>query len=75
MRNALRSVCVSQFFIKSILAFFGMFSFGIATFFALFFVGFFAKLTFKLPEFKIIANIVIIINITMLFKMFLQKIL
>lgn len=56
------------------LAFFGMFLFGIATFFALFFVGFFAKLTFKLPEFKIIANIVIIINIIMLFKMFLKKI-
>lgn len=56
------------------LAFFGMFLFGIATFFALFFVGFFAKLTFKLPEFKIIANIVIIINIVMLFKMFLNKI-
>ncbi len=57
------------------LAFFGMLSFGVATFFALFFVGFFAKLTFKLPEFKIIANIVVIINIAMLFKMFLQKIL
>ncbi len=56
------------------LAFFAMISFGIATFFALFFVGFFAKLTFKLPEFKIIANIVIIINIVMLFKMFLHKI-
>ena len=56
------------------LAFFGMFSFGIATFFALFFVGFFAKLSFRLPEFKIIANIVIIINIVMLFKMFLHKI-
>ncbi len=56
------------------LAFLGMILFGIATFFALFFVGFFAKLTFKLPEFKIIANIVIIINIFMLFKMFLKKI-
>jgi len=56
------------------LAFFGMILFGIATFFALFFVGFFAKLTFKLPEFKIIANIVIIINIIVLFKMFLHKI-
>ena len=56
------------------LAFLGMFLFGIATFFALFFVGFFAKLTFQLPEFKIIANIVIIINIAMLFKMFLKKI-
>jgi len=56
------------------LAFLGMFLFGIATFFALFFVGFFAKLTFQLPEFKIIANIVIIINIIMLFKMFLKKI-
>jgi sulfite exporter TauE/SafE len=56
------------------LAFFGMILFGIATFFALFFVGFFAKLSFKLPEFKIIANIVIIINIVMLFKMFFRKI-
>jgi len=56
------------------LAFIGMFSFGIATFFALFFVGFFAKLMFKLPEFKIIANIVIVINIVLLFKMFLNKI-
>jgi sulfite exporter TauE/SafE len=56
------------------LAFLGMFLFGTTTFFALFFVGFFAKLTFKLPEFKIIANIVIIINIVMLFKMFLKKI-
>ena len=56
------------------LAFFGMILFGIATFFALFFVGFFAKLSFKLPEFKIIANIIIIINIVVLFRMFLHKI-
>lgn len=55
------------------LAFLGMIIFGVATFFALFTVGFFAKLSFKLPEFKIIANIVIIINILMLFKMFLKK--
>jgi len=56
-----------------ILAFFGMIIFGIATFFSLFFVGFFAKISFKLPEFKIIANIIISINILMLFKMFLKN--
>jgi len=57
-----------------LLAFLGMIIFGFATFWALFAVGLFAKLSFKLPEFKIIANIVIIINILMLFKMFLKKI-
>ena len=54
-------------------AFVGMTCFALSTFLALFWVGFFAKLSFKLPEFKIIANIIIGINIFMLFKMFLKN--
>lgn len=56
------------------LAIIGMLFFGLTTFVALFCVGFFARITAKLPEFKIIANIVIIFNIAMLFKIILKKI-
>ncbi|MFM7556966.1 MAG: sulfite exporter TauE/SafE family protein, partial [Alphaproteobacteria bacterium] len=64
---------ISGNFSSPILAFAGMALFAFATFFALFSVGFMAKLSFKLPEFKIIANIIIVINIMMLFKMFLKN--
>lgn len=67
------SFAISGNFSSPILAFIGMALFGLSTFFALFWVGFFAKLSFKLPEFKIIANIIISINILMLFKMFLKN--
>jgi len=64
---------ISGNFSSPILAFAGMALFAFATFFALFSIGFMAKLSFKLPEFKIIANIIIGINILMLFKMFLKN--
>lgn len=55
-----------------LLAFFSMIIFGFGTFFALFFVGLFTKISMKLKEFKIIANIVIIFNIAFLVKIFIK---
>lgn len=64
---------IASNFSSPAIAFIGMACFALSTFLALFWVGFFAKLSFKLPEFKIIANIIIGINILMLFKMFLKN--
>lgn len=55
------------------MAFFTMFLFGISTIPALFLVGYYGRFTLKLPEFKIIANIVIIFNIFNLTRIFLKN--
>ncbi len=55
------------------LAFIGMFLFGILTIPALFIVGYFGRSLIKLPEFKIIANIVIIFNIYNLTNIFIKN--
>lgn len=64
------AIAIAGSFSSPFLSIFGMMAFGSTTFIALFFVGIFTKFTIKLPEFKIIANIVIVINIIMLIKMF-----
>jgi len=64
------AIAMAGSFSSPFLSIIGMIIFGSTTFIALFFVGIFTKFTIKLPEFKIIANIVIIINIMMLIKMF-----
>ena len=56
-----------------LLAFLSMIIFGFGTFFALFAVGLFTKISLKLREFKIIANIVIIFNIIFLVRIFLNN--
>ncbi|NBX52161.1 MAG: sulfite exporter TauE/SafE family protein [Proteobacteria bacterium] len=60
-------------FSSAFYAIFGMIIFGLSTFIALFVVGFFARLTLQISEFKIIANIVILINIYVLFKILLDR--
>jgi len=64
---------LSASFSLAFYAIFGMIIFGFSTFIALFVVGFFARLTLQISEFKIIANMVILINICMLFKILLNK--
>jgi sulfite exporter TauE/SafE len=66
------AISIAGSFSSPNLAFLGMMAFGSTTFIALFLVGFFTKFSTKLPEFKVIANIVIIINIIMLIKMFIK---
>lgn len=65
---------IASNFSSAIFALIGMLTFGVATFPALFSVAIFGKLLFKLPEFKIIANIALLANIFMLTKLALENI-